>query len=54
MNPLAAFLILAALAAVCAISGVVMLFGIAWGLIAAAAVLTLAAGLIRKGLNAGG
>lgn len=54
MNPVAAFLILAAAAALCAVSGVAMLFGSGWALIAAACALALAAGLIRKGLSAGG
>lgn len=54
MNPVAAFLILAGLAAACAVGGVAILFGTGWALIAAAACLALAAAFIRKGLTAGG
>jgi len=54
MNPVAAFLILAALAAVCAVSGVLLLFGLGWALVAASVALALAASLIRKGLKNSG
>lgn len=54
MNPVAAFLIIVALAIVCAVAGVFILFGPGWALIAAAACLCVPAALIRKGLSAGG
>lgn len=54
MNPVAAFLIIVALAIVCAVAGVLILFGSGWALIATAACLVVPAALIRKGLNADG
>ena len=54
MNPVAAFLLIVALAIVCAVAGVFLLFGPGWALIAAGVCLTVPAWLIRKGLSAGG
>lgn len=54
MHPVAAFLIIVALAIVCAVAGVLILFGLGWALIAAAGCLVVPAILIRKGLTAGG
>lgn len=50
----ALFLILALLSALCGVTGVALLFGIGWALVAASVALALAAGLIGKGLRTGG
>lgn len=54
VNPVAAFLILAALSVVLGVAGVAVLFGLGWALIAASAGLALGAGLIGKGLKSSG
>jgi hypothetical protein len=54
VNPVAAFLILAALSVAVGVTGVAVLFGLGWALIAASAGLALGAGLIWKGLKHSG
>lgn len=54
MHPLAAFLILSALSALCVVGGVFMLFGPGWALIALSVVFAGAAHLIAKGMKANG
>lgn len=54
VNPVAAFLILAAASVALGVSGVAVLFGAGWALIAASAGLALGAGLILKGLKNSG
>lgn len=54
INPVAAFLILAAASAGFGVSGVAVLFGAGWALIAASVALALGAGLIWKGLKNSG
>lgn len=54
INPVAAFLILAAASAGLGVSGVAVLFGAGWALIAASLSLALGAGLIWKGLKNSG
>lgn len=53
MTPLAALLILSALAAISGIAGVFLLFGPGWALIALSVALATGAASIRQGLKAG-